>query len=425
MAGKSVDSKTMKRSYFWNTAGSIINAFQSVFILMVLTRVCDIVTAGIFTLAYANANLFHFVGFFGMRNYEASDIAPENGFRAYARSRVITSIAMVLCSWAYLAYSAVQADYSAEKILAVALMTLLKCVDVVEDVFDGNFQQHGRLDIAGRQLTFRLLTTMLLFCLVSGLTKNLVIAIAVSTVWSAAFLTISLLGIRRKYQLPQWHPEASNQRVLPLLRECLPNFLGAFLLYYIGNASKWAIDASLGDAIQAIYGFVFMPVFVINLVSHFIYVPLLQPLSVMWGDKEIGKFRKVFIRQIGIIVLITVVCIAGAALIGTPVLSLIFNVDLNPYRLELCLLLFGGGFYAFVNLFHMGLVVIRRQSLLVPCYVSVAVITWFASMPIVNTWQTQGAVALYVLAMMVLSLWLGIALWLNSKPDDSRHAAKV
>ena len=40
-----------KDSYIWNTIGGLINAFQSVIILMVLTRSLDMEYAGIFTIA--------------------------------------------------------------------------------------------------------------------------------------------------------------------------------------------------------------------------------------------------------------------------------------------------------------------------------------------------------------------------------------
>ncbi len=48
------DTQDYQRSaYVWNTAGSMLNAFQSVIMLMVLTRVCDMATAGVFTTACA------------------------------------------------------------------------------------------------------------------------------------------------------------------------------------------------------------------------------------------------------------------------------------------------------------------------------------------------------------------------------------
>ena len=101
------EKKINRNAYIWNTAGSMLNAFQSVIMLMVLTRVCDLVVAGIFTIAYANASLFLNVGNYGMRNFQASDILPQFTFKTYLRSRVLTGSAMLIGSLLFLAFSAV------------------------------------------------------------------------------------------------------------------------------------------------------------------------------------------------------------------------------------------------------------------------------------------------------------------------------
>ena len=409
------DPAILRRAYLWNTAGSMLNAFQSVIMLMVLTRVCDMTTAGVFTLAYANANLFLTMGNFGMRNYEASDVTPNNGFRAYGRARAITGTAMVVCSWAYLAYSAVSVGYSIDKILAVALMTLFKAADTLEDVFDGNYQQQGRLDIAGRQMTLRLASSTLIFCVAAAITGDLVIAIACATVFAFAYLMVSLTRIRARYGLPAVAPNAPNQSALPLLKECVPLFIAAFLLFYIGNAPKWAIDALMDDVAQAHYGFIAMPVFVVNLLSQFVYMPMVRPISDMWDTGDKAGFKHAFIRQIGIIAAITVVCVLGAALLGVPVLGVLYNADLSPYRIELCTLVFGGGFLALATLFNMGITVMRRQKELVWGYCAVAVAAFFGSRWLVQMMGIAGAAICYIASMTFLALWFGVRFWMDAQ----------
>lgn len=94
--------------------------------LMVLTRVCDLVVAGIFTIAYANASLFLNVGNYGMRNFQASDIRPQFTFKTYYCSRVLTGFARLVGSLVFLAFSAFTIGYSADKTAAIILMTLFK-----------------------------------------------------------------------------------------------------------------------------------------------------------------------------------------------------------------------------------------------------------------------------------------------------------
>lgn len=408
---RAAEKKHMRSAYVWNTAGTMINAFQSVMILAVLTRVCDLTTAGIFTLAYANGNLFHFVGLFGMRNYEASDVRPQFGFRAYLRSRIITSIAMVVCSWGYLAYSAVTLGYQDEKIWAIAIMAVFKVLDVVEDVFDGNYQQQGRLDIAGKQMTLRVVVGILSLCITVAITKNLVLAIGVATVCSATVLTLNLVRVKVKYNLPAWHLEAPSQNPIPLMIECLAPFVSSFLLFYISNASKWAIDAVMNDVAQAQYGFIAMPVFVVNLLSEFIYMPIIRPLSGMWEEGDHVGFRRMFVRQIVIILGVTVACILGAFILGVPVLSMLYNTDLSDFRLHLCALLIGGGLYAFARLFYMGVIVMRQQKKLVWGYIVTTIIAVLGTTPIVSSWGINGAVCSYIACMAILATWTTGLFW--------------
>ena len=401
------DQSHLRSAYLWNTAGSMLNAFQSVIMLMVLTRVCDATVAGVFTSAYANANLFLNLGNFGMRNFEASDVEPRYGFAAYLRSRILTSLAMIVCSMAYLAWSAATVGYGPEKVWAIALMALFKCVDVVEDVFGGNFQQQGRLDVAGRLMTLRVGSATLVFCVTAALTKDLVLAIGAATAWAATFLALGLIIIRRRHALPAWHPEAACQRALPLLAECVPVFLAAFLLFYIGNAPKWAIDSTLDDVAQAHYGFIAMPVFVVSLLSQFVYMPMVRPLSDLWDADDRATFRREFVKQIAIVGGITAVCVLGAALLGVPVLGMLYNTDLSPYWMELNVLVLGGGFLALAMLFTMGITIMRQQLSLTPGYVVVAVGAWFASGALVSAWAITGAALCYIGSMVLLAAWSG------------------
>ncbi|MCH3942546.1 MAG: lipopolysaccharide biosynthesis protein [Atopobiaceae bacterium] len=410
-----VEERYRRSAYVWNTAGSMLNAFQSVVMLMVLTRVCDLATAGIFTIAYANANLFLTMGNYGMRNFEASDVKPEFSFGAYWRSRVVTDVAMLVCSTAYLCWSAATVGYSTEKFVAIALMAVFKLVDSVEDVFDGNYQQHGRLDVGGKLLTLRTGSALVVFGVCAVVLKSLVPALTIATAFTGAFLVAGLVAIRRRHAMPAADASASSHSPWLLLRNCFPLFLASFLLFYVGNAPKYAIDALMSDAAQAQYGFIAMPVFVVGLLAQFIYMPMIEPLSRMWNDGDAPGFRHAFVKQILLVLGITAVCVAGAWLLGVPVLGWLYNTDLSPFQVELCVLVAGGGFLALASLFTMGITIMRKQRLLVWGYVVVAVAAWALSTPLVSAWGIAGASWAYIACMAVLALWFGGLFVLESR----------
>ncbi len=129
------DKNIEKSSYIWNMTGSLLMAFQSVIMLMILTRTVGLIEAGIFTIANANANLFLTVGKYGMRYFQVSDVKNQFSFAEYRMSRIITVISMIIVSFAYTLYSAWNYSYSFEKIIIIISMCLFKGVDAVVCVF--------------------------------------------------------------------------------------------------------------------------------------------------------------------------------------------------------------------------------------------------------------------------------------------------
>ena len=63
----------MRKNYFWNTLGSLMNAASTVLMLMAVTRTMGAAAGGIFSLAYAIAQQLMVIGHFEIRTYQATD----------------------------------------------------------------------------------------------------------------------------------------------------------------------------------------------------------------------------------------------------------------------------------------------------------------------------------------------------------------
>lgn len=398
-------------AYVWNTAAGLLNAFQSVIMLTVLSHVCDAATAGMFTIAYANANLFLNLGKYGVRNFQVSDVSEKYGFPSYHAARIVSVLAMIALGAAWAIWSSVTVGYSTVKLLIILVMLLFKAIDAYEDVFHGNYQQHGRLDVGARVLTLRMISMIVLYAGLIVITKDLLASLSVSTLFTAAFFVAETAWVKRRHSLPRnqiaTKPEPRTSHTLSLLKECFPVFLALFLLFYIGNAPKYAIDAVMDDVAQAQYGYIAMPVFVVGLLANFIYNPIIASLSEDWAQGRAEKFARRFVLQVLIIVVITVVCIVGAWAIGVPVLNLLYNTELTPYKNDLLILLVGGGFLATVTLFTTGLTIIRSQNKLIPGYVAVSLAALALCTPAVNAGGIHGASLIYLALMAVLTVWFG------------------
>lgn len=394
------DKKIEKNSYIWNIAGGMLNAFQSVIMLMILTRTLGLVESGILTIAYANANLFLTIGKYGMRYFQVSDVKEQFTFSEYKSSRVITGIMMVLVSFVYVLYTASVNDYSTEKSLVIIWMCLFKLVDAVEDVYHGMYQQKNRLDVAAKSMTLRMLITIMIFGVSVVFLRDLLISLIIATFSTAA---LALLFI--KWTVGEFHAAKEKtqfHKVKDLLWTCFPLFAGAFLSFYIGNAPKYAIDATLTDELQACYGFISMPVFVIGLLNNFIFNPMIYKMSILWNERKIKEFVFKTFRQILIVGAITLVCIAGAWLLGVPVLSWLYNTDLAPYKTELLILLLGGGFLGLSGLLNTVITIIRFQKSVMWGYAGVALLALLFSNRVVENYEMMGAAVLYTCLMALL-----------------------
>ena len=385
-----------KQSVFWNIMSSSINSIVSMFLLLVVTRVCGIVEAGIFSLGFSTSQMMLTIGNYGMRNYQATDLNNKYSMPVYLSSRVVTNIAMMIIVVVFVLIE----GYSWEKALVTILLCLLKVTDAVDDVFGGYYQKNGRLDVSGKLMTFRIMSYVIVFCIVLVILKNLEIACVFAVCASSIALGLLVFSTNDLFQLER--PCRINQDVICLLKECLPLCTGAFLQIYMANIPKYAIDNYLSESHQACYNYLFMPCFVINLFVGFALQPLLVKMSSAWLHKEHKKFLKLCIYiYIGAVTLAAIVVMAGR-LLGCQILSVVFGIDLMQYKEVLTILLIGGAFFAFSVIEQVILTVMRRQIFLILGFGTASLLAFIVADSLVEEYKLMGAAWTYTISSAVL-----------------------
>ena len=124
----------MKSAYLWNTCAAMLNAFQTVFILMLISRIDPVIDAGVFTIAFAIGNLMMAIGKYGIRQFQVSDVEEKYSFKEYTVARIITSIIMIAASFVYVGVNLASGLYDSSKSIVIILICLAKVIDAVEDV---------------------------------------------------------------------------------------------------------------------------------------------------------------------------------------------------------------------------------------------------------------------------------------------------
>lgn len=387
--------KIRKSSYIWNSMSSVAKAAQLSIFLAWISRTTNQGDAGIMSLAFSIAYMMRTIGDYSIRNFQVTDTSGKYKFADYFTSRIFTVLIMGLCSLFYI----LPKGYGSEKSITIFIICAYMGIDAMEDVIHGMFQQHGRLDIAAFTEFIRYVSGMAVFAGAIFITRKLWAATLVLTIFSFAFFLFLNYPFMRTWDRIEISKDTNKMR--GLLLECFPLFLSAFLSAYINNAPKDAIDKVLDNETQGYFGMIFMPVFVVNLLSTMVYRPITVDLA--WEyEQDIKRYVKNINKQYLIIAGIMAVCIWGAALLGIPVLSLFYGVSLEQYWLSLIILIFGGGFSAAISFSSILLTIHRKQNVMIIAYGIAAVASVVLSVYFVKNWNILGASLLYVMLNAVI-----------------------
>lgn len=399
-----------KRNMTWNMFGSFLYAFASMVLTMAVVQIVGDEQGGIFTFAFTTFGQQMFmVAYFGIRPYQITDVENRYTFGDYLRLRILTSTAALVIGVEYVLLG----GYTPQKAWVVFLMVCYKVIDGFADTFEAEFQRSGRLYLTGKSNAFRTILSVGGFITALLVTRNLVFASGVAV--GAQVLGVLLFDIAIIGGLDNVDWSWNREGCAGLAKSCLLLFLSVFLDFYIFSAAKYAIEGNMNDAAMAVYGAIFMPTSVINLVAGFVIRPFLTKLSYYWEVQDRKAFGSVIAKIFMVILGLTVLAVGGAALLGIPVLSLLYSnlrEALSECRPALVMIILGGGFNAWMNLFYYTLVIMKRQRHIFGGYVLVCVTAAVISPMAVRASGILGGAASYLVLMVMLALYFGfMTMW--------------
>ena len=391
-----------KEIYIWNILGSLANAGLSVIILMVVTRTLDNQKADIFSIAWAISQLMATIVCYQIRVLQATDVEEKFTFRQYFEFRIVTIVAMMICSCIYVYIK----HYTVYKAIIIIIICGYRAVDSLADVFEGWFQQKERLDLAGRALFIRVIIAIVGggICLVV-MHDLLALSLMLLFIYVVGLLLYDIRYYNKLKVLEKQKENQKNKWLQGLLVAGTPLFVNAYLLMDIMNTPKIVIDAAimnggLQNGSQTIFNILFMPASVLTL-AYIVFRPLLTKMAIEWTMGRIKNFLKIIGSIMCCLLGMSILIIGGSALLGIPVLSVLYAMDLTMYKKELLLIILGGCFCTFSYVLDNALVVIRRQYLLVCAYVvSWAYVKIFAH-TFVGKWGIMGAAIVYTTSMLL------------------------
>ena len=396
--------KSAKANFSWNMIGSIFESALSFVLLIVVNRIMGESSGGVFTLAFSHAQLMYYIGTLEVRPIQSTDVRQKYRFSSYFSLRLASCVLMVLVCLVY----ALTMDADPMKKRIVMYVCLYKTVEAVLDVFTAMYQQHDRIEFSGKISVVRVGLTLAVFTGVLWISRDLEIAALAMVGAGIVTLLTYNLSVWRKFTDAQIRLDFSKAK--EILIACFPLFVSVFVMLYISNAPKYAINTYCTDVIQNRYSILFMPAFAINLMSQFVLRPLLTTMAKLWTGGEIRKFTGNVMKMMIGLAVITAAGVLGAWLLGIPVLNLLYHVNLAQDRPILLWVMVYGGLNA-INIFLYDMIAVtRNQKWLLIGYAAAAVTIFFLAPAMVQQSAMTGAILSSIIAIFLLDLILGIIL---------------
>ena len=403
------NTPSQKSIYIWNLLGNFAAAAVSVLYLLIVSRMQTSEVADQFSLATSIGNLWIIIGQFQVRNYQATDVKSSHPFSAYYFTRLLTVTMMVISLFPYL--WTINYDFTNNSVMIITWIIVYRVADAFSDLFQGYFQQHGRLDIAGKAMVYRyaLSVLILLFGLLLSHSMGLtLLALALFNLFFVFSYDYAHFKLFDKLSFRNIFSRNTIDESFKIIRVCFSLFIYGFLLTLVFNEAKLSISGAYAKGIveagaQRDYNILFMPVFFMSL-CILVVRPLITQMAELWQRKKFQVFYKMFLKILLLTLSIGIVITFLTYLIGVNVLSLIFGLDLLKYKLELTILVLSGVLYSFSIILENILIIMRKHYYLLSVYILMFIVTKMITTELVNKYQMMGASISFCIAMIVYAI---------------------
>lgn len=391
------------RDFLWNSIGTACWSFVFPVVTMVSTQLVGVEQAGRISMAFVIGLLLMFVGNFGTRAYQASDIKREHSFMDYQATRWVTCVLMLLAGWWYCGFRGYTGDMNA----IVTAVLVYRCVDALADVYEGRLQQCDKLYLAGISQAVRSIAALFFFCIFLLITRNpatacWAMAIVAAITFFVLTLPLALLETQKSHGF-------SLSSVWKLLKITAPLFLAVFLFNVIENMPKLVMEGTLDYDAQLYFNALYFPAQCILILGQLVYKPLILRMADVWQD---DKKRRKFDVLILVILLVIVAITAGAwavmASFGIPVMSFFYGVDFENYRKLSYVMIATGGVTCAIDFIYQVITVMRRQKDVMTLYCVTFAFSLFIPSLLIGFEGLDGAILSYLIIesiLLVLLVW--------------------
>ena len=387
-----------KRNVIWNIIGATANAFNSLLFAIIVTRINGVDDAGIFMYSFATACLLYMIAVYEGRVFQVTDISKKNTDTDYIYHRIITCALMIFISILFV----ISKGYNWYKSSVFVLLCIFKCVEAFSESIYAVIQKNDLLYKVGISMFIKAIIAFLVFGIIDYFTKNLILACA--GIILINIIVLIVYDFKNMRKLVMTKSKISKEAIIRLFKTGFFTFVLTFLANYLINAPRYAIDDILTNDLQTIFGIIIMPATLMGLLGQYIIQPCLIKITNSIESKDYIRLKRIILCLVGIILILGVVVTIVAYFLETPVLELIYGVELKPYFTSMLIIVVGSILYGLSTILSSILIAMRKTGGQALLYLATAIIATIMSYITVKANQIQGASITYFITMLTIVL---------------------
>ena len=390
------------RDYVCNSLGTGLWGMVFPLLTIVCTQLVGAEQAGMLSMAFVTGLLLMFIGNYGVRTYQLSDLDERHSFSDYQINRVITCVAMMAIGYGY----CVVRGYDSAMFLICMGVYAYKMIDALADVYEGRLQQMDKLYLAGISQALRSVVAIAVFSALLFITRNLAVAsigVAVGAGISFLVLTLPLAFL----ETPKSR-RFSVASIADLFKQCFPLFIALFMYNLIDNMPKFVMEGMLPYDNQLYFNALYFPAHALLLTVQVVYKPQLVRIANVWAQAKRKRFDLIIVAMLLLVLGLTVALMFIMSTIGIPILGFLYGVDFSDYWGLSLIMVAAGGVTAAIDFLYQIITVLRKQGSVMKLYLVTFGFSLFIPILLIGFTELPGAVLSYLIVMsilLVLMVW--------------------
>lgn len=393
-----------KQNLVWNTCGCLIyQACQWLTTIFVVTLSSSYENSGILAFAMATGNIFTALATYNMRTYQVSDVENEYTPQNYIGFRIATVVGALVVFAVY----SVAVSPTVETLVCMLIYLVFKADESFVNVLYGIDQKASRMDYIGISQAIRGILSIGAFSAGLIIAQNLTVALLAMFV--ACLLVTLLYDVPFSGHLEKIRPRLTRSAFFRLLRKCAP-IVAALIIYgLVATLARQYYGIVYGEEMLGIYAAVATPCVLVQVLANYLYSPFLVPLSREWRSGDSLSFAAKLGKLSLALIAVSVLCIAGAALIGPWFLETIYGSSIKDYSWMITPAVIAASLMA-LSYFLTDLFTLLRQFGFALCINVVALIACAASISPFTQQMGMNGVNVVLIASFAASFVIGIFL---------------